>query len=132
MIELIVAERCTGCGDCVAACPTHVFDPGAAGPPVIARQDQCQTCFLCELYCQEDAIYVGPDQRSPEPVDAATVLASGHLGRMRRDQGWNHPEDDTPLDQYWRLGPLLGRGAEIAAERYSQAHPGWVKPPPRS
>ncbi len=132
MIELILEDRCTGCGDCVAACPTHVLDLGDNRRPVIARQDQCQTCFLCELYCERDAIYVGPDQRGPEPVDAATVLASGHLGRMRLDQGWNHPEDATPLDQYWRLGPLLRRGAEIAAERYAGDHPDWVQPPPRA
>jgi len=124
MIELIVAERCTACGDCVAACPSHVFDLEASGGPLIARQDQCQTCFLCELYCEADAIYVGPDQRGPQPVDLKDVLASGHLGQMRRDQGWDPATGDpAPLDQYWRLGPLLGRGAEIAAERYARRHP---------
>ena len=127
MIELILSDRCTGCGDCVKACPTHVFDLGPSGAPVIARQDQCQTCFLCELYCEADAIYVGPDQRKAEPVDPAWVVASGHLGRLRRDQGWDKAaaEGGEPaLSDYWRLGPLLGRGAEIAAERYAERHAG--------
>jgi NAD-dependent dihydropyrimidine dehydrogenase PreA subunit len=26
----------------------------------IAYRDDCQTCFLCELDCPENAIYVGP------------------------------------------------------------------------
>jgi len=60
MIELIVESRCTGGGDCVSICPTHVF--GMNGDvPVIARLEDCQTCFMCELYCQADALYVGPD-----------------------------------------------------------------------
>ena len=123
MIELVFEDRCTGCGDCVVACPSHVFDLTPDGSPVIARQDQCQTCFLCELYCEADALYVGPDQRGPEPVDPAAILASGQLGRLRRDQVWTPATGDTdPLDQYWRLGPLLGQGAEIAATRYRLEH----------
>ncbi len=55
------------------------------GAPVIARLDQCQTCFLYELYCPQDAIFVGPDQTRPEIVDPAAVKASSLLGQMRRD-----------------------------------------------
>ena len=50
MIEVIDAERCTSCDICVNVCPTNVFDK-TDGIPVIARQSDCQTCFLCELYC---------------------------------------------------------------------------------
>ena len=32
MIELIVADRCTDCGDCIAVCPTNVLDPGRGWP----------------------------------------------------------------------------------------------------
>ena len=51
MIELISAERCTACNICVSACPTNVFEAVPGGLPRIARQDDCQTCFMCELYC---------------------------------------------------------------------------------
>jgi NAD-dependent dihydropyrimidine dehydrogenase PreA subunit len=124
MIAHIFADRCTGCNDCVSACPTHVIDASVDGPPSIARLDQCQTCFMCELYCEADAIYVAPDQHAPEQVDPAAILASGHLGQLRRDYGWDRaPEPgEGHLRDFWRLGPLLREGAEIAARRYADRH----------
>ncbi len=123
MIELIVEDRCIGCNACVAACPTHVLDPAPdGGAPVIARQAQCQTCFMCELYCPQDAIYVAPRQDRAEPVGLAEVLASGQLGRVRRNYGWDGTPD--PLANFWRLGPLLMEGAQIAAARHERAKAG--------
>lgn len=121
MIAHVFADRCTGCNDCVAACPTHVFDPTPGGVPAIARLDQCQTCFMCELYCPADALYVAPDQRTPEPVDPEALLASGHVGKLRHDYGWDR---DAPgqLAEFWRLGPLLHEGAQIAARRHAARH----------
>jgi NAD-dependent dihydropyrimidine dehydrogenase PreA subunit len=120
MIAHIFEDLCTRCGACVVACPTHVLDAEADGSPLIARPDQCQTCFMCEMYCQADALYVAPDQRACEPVDPAAIRASGHLGRLRRDYGWDQNQPDSaPLAEFWQLGPLLREGAEIAARRYA-------------
>ena len=61
MIALLFADRCVACNQCVQVCPANVFDPRASGPPEIARAEDCSTCFLCELYCRADALYVAPD-----------------------------------------------------------------------
>jgi NAD-dependent dihydropyrimidine dehydrogenase PreA subunit len=61
MIELISDTRCIACDICVKICPTNVFDGGSGQAPTIARQQDCQTCFMCEAYCPADAIYVAPE-----------------------------------------------------------------------
>ena len=90
MIEVIDAQRCTSCDICVNVCPTNVFDK-TDGIPVIARQGDCQTCFLCELYCPEDALFVSPfadssaarRSRGAEAKCAARQLSPG----SRLDRG---------------------------------------------
>ena len=47
MIELISESRCTGCNICVRVCPVNVFDAVPQAAPTIARQADCQTCFMC-------------------------------------------------------------------------------------
>jgi NAD-dependent dihydropyrimidine dehydrogenase PreA subunit len=123
MIAHIFSDACTGCGTCISACPTHVLDANADGLPVIARLDQCQTCYMCELYCEQDAIYVAPDQREPEVIDLAALRSDGELGSLRRGYQWKDGTSEPgSLDHFWRLGPLLREGAEIAARRYHARH----------
>jgi NAD-dependent dihydropyrimidine dehydrogenase PreA subunit len=95
MIELVSAERCTGCNICVAACPTNVFDPVAGGAPVIARQADCQTCFMCELYCPQDALYVAPHVDRVAAVDETELSASEWLGSYRKAVGWGQGRTST-------------------------------------
>ena len=71
MIELVHAGRCIECDICVRICPRDVFDAVPDGAPVIARKGDCQTCFLCEIYCPVDALYVSPKVTQDEAVDAA-------------------------------------------------------------
>lgn len=117
MIAHIFEDLCNSCNDCVAACPTHVLDAGDSAP-VIARLDQCQTCYMCELYCASDAIYVAADARVAEVVDPQAIRASGYLGRIRRDHGWDRPGVPGHLDQYRLLGPLLQQGSGSAEQRF--------------
>ncbi|PPK65029.1 ferredoxin family protein [Actinokineospora auranticolor] len=92
MIELLDPERCVSCDKCVKVCPTDVFDLGADGVPVIARQSDCQTCFQCEANCPTDALYVAPHTTplppgSPEH-DVAHLVETGLLGSYRAHLGW--------------------------------------------
>ncbi|WP_086644519.1 ferredoxin family protein [Acetobacter sp. DsW_063] len=119
MIEAILPENCTGCNQCVSACPDHVLDHGPAnGIPIIARVDQCQTCFMCELYCPHDAIYVSVGD--PE-TGKVTERPLDLIGRIRHDYGWDGRKEDA-LRDFWQLGPLLREGLEISAARHAQRH----------
>ncbi len=117
MIELILKDRCTACGDCVQVCPTRVFDLTPEGP-VIARQADCQTCFLCELYCPEDALYVGPGHEPAGEIDVEAVRASSLLGQYRRDSGWDEWADDPRhRDEHWRMGSIFARARAMAGAK---------------
>lgn len=88
MIEVVSPTRCTGCDICVTACPANVFDAVAGGLPVIARQHDCQTCFLCEIYCPADALYVSPVADGPTGVTDSEVSSKGLFGSYARALGW--------------------------------------------
>jgi NAD-dependent dihydropyrimidine dehydrogenase PreA subunit len=89
MIELLSETSCVRCNLCVDICPTRVFDAVAGGPPVIARQSDCQTCFMCELYCPADALYVAPQADAAAVPAEAELIARGVLGSYRRTIGWS-------------------------------------------
>ncbi|MDX2270348.1 MAG: 4Fe-4S binding protein [Cyanobacteriota bacterium] len=118
MIELVIDSRCTQCNLCVQVCPTNVFDPVINGSPVIARQSDCQTCNMCELYCQADALYVSPDCEHSSGVNEAEITASGRLGEFRRNSGWdewsNHPNHKNLHHQ---MGEMFARGAQMKKSR---------------
>ncbi|BDI34280.1 4Fe-4S ferredoxin [Capsulimonas corticalis] len=89
MIELISQSRCIGCDRCVEVCPTNVFDSQYGEPPTIARQSDCQTCFLCEAYCPADAMFVAAETHGHVEVDEDELIAKGLLGSYRRNLGWS-------------------------------------------
>jgi NAD-dependent dihydropyrimidine dehydrogenase PreA subunit len=99
MIELVSEDRCIRCDACIRVCPTNVFEHGLDRLPVIKRQSDCQTCFMCEAWCPTDALFVAPQV---EPVAAGSpyrdeqeLIRRGLLGSYRRELGWN--EHEAPL-----------------------------------
>jgi NAD-dependent dihydropyrimidine dehydrogenase PreA subunit len=100
MIELVSSSRCIVCNKCVQVCPMNVFSAVKGAPPVIARKEDCQTCFMCELYCPADALYVAPQAEAPAPVSEGAVIASGLIGSYR-EAAWTAPEKNA--DQTFRL-----------------------------
>jgi NAD-dependent dihydropyrimidine dehydrogenase PreA subunit len=115
MIELINDDRCTRCNICVRICPTDVFDLVDDGPPVIARQDVCQTCFMCEVHCPEDAMYVAPLRHPVKPgsrhLDEQRLLREGYFGSYRARLGWGAdrrpPRNADELMALSMVGPRL-------------------------
>jgi NAD-dependent dihydropyrimidine dehydrogenase PreA subunit len=103
MIEVVSETRCILCNKCVQVCPMNVFAAVKDAPPAIARQEDCQTCFMCELYCPVDALYVAPDVAQVTHVNEHAVQERGLLGSFR-GVGWAVADGaDSPMDQSFRL-----------------------------
>lgn len=74
-------DTCTGCLDCVAACPEHVIVKGAGGyPEVHFTESECTFCGNCVERCEVDALSLGtsPPWRL-QPVIADTCLALNNV-----------------------------------------------------
>ncbi|MGP3707885.1 4Fe-4S binding protein [Gordonia paraffinivorans] len=104
MIELVIASACIGCDKCVNVCPTNVFDTGSDGIPRIARQSDCQTCFMCEAYCPTDALYVSPHSTPLEDTDA---VRDDLIGSYREKLGWGKGRRPGTLTA---VGPPIPHG----------------------
>ncbi|WP_454727129.1 MULTISPECIES: 4Fe-4S dicluster domain-containing protein [Cupriavidus] len=118
MIELLDGARCTGCNICVRVCPTNVFAIVPGKIPAIARQQDCQTCFMCELYCPEDALYVTPLADACQPPDHAAAAPPHHAGSYRATVGWGKGREPTAArDGSHALLALVRPAARAAGKR---------------
>lgn len=121
MIELILSDRCIRCAVCSDVCPDDVFRRDAEGTPYVAHKEDCQTCYLCELFCPVDALYVSPRVTPDANVDKDALLAAGLIGSYRRELGWEkgrpggterdlsyrmHEAFPYPMDQVWKRSGL--------------------------
>lgn len=85
------ANRCKGCGFCIAFCPPKVLafssDYNAHGyhTPVLAHPDGCTGCDLCGLYCPDFAIYGLMLKSTPISSSTATVPPATRNGESRHE-----------------------------------------------
>lgn len=108
MIELISDSKCIGCGLCVSVCPTGVFDQDE-NVPVIARKNDCQTCFMCEVYCPVDAMYVAPYIEEVN-IQEEELIKSGVLGSYRREIGWGRGQSSSASsDTSYKMFRLMSK-----------------------
>jgi NAD-dependent dihydropyrimidine dehydrogenase PreA subunit len=124
MIELVSDARCIRCDICVKACPTNVFDAVPDAAPIIARQEDCQTCFMCELYCPVDALFVAPEADQTRRVDEGELDGQSVLGSYRAAVGWGPGRvPGASRDQSFRLLPLRAATTEpVKLERLAHEH----------
>ena len=75
-VVFLSANRCKGCGFCIAFCPPKVlafseeFNAQGYHAPKLINPDGCTGCDLCGLYCLDFAIY-GVMQKYPPRASAA-------------------------------------------------------------
>lgn len=107
MIEILSQSRCIQCDKCVSVCPTNVFDAVPGESPTIARQEDCQTCFLCEAYCPADALFVDAHAHRHIQITESEVEEKGLFGQYRRNLGWN--KGNSPIHIHNELKELRQR-----------------------
>lgn len=73
------AEACSGCGDCLAACPDAILVRGAGGlPEVDFARGECSFCGACAEACPEPAFDPARDPPwSLLPTLGEACLAAG-------------------------------------------------------
>ena len=66
-IEQIDHQKCNLCLKCVEVCPMDVFR--TIGRVVYtAYPEDCMCCYLCELECPVEAIFVHPRRATVKPL----------------------------------------------------------------
>lgn len=109
MIELISDSKCISCGLCVSVCPTGVFEQEKENVPVIAHKKDCQTCFMCELYCPVDALYVAPYVEE-ENIHEEELVNRGILGSYRKEIGWGKGQRaSAAIDASYKMFRLMSK-----------------------
>ena len=54
-VTVVIDDRCTACGACLATCPTRALLPAPKRPLVI--DDRCTACGACVEVCPVGAIW---------------------------------------------------------------------------
>jgi uncharacterized Fe-S center protein len=92
---LIDISKCTGCGQCVEACP---FEALSLVEEKIVRDDEkCMDCSHCLYLCPEDVYSMPPGAQEKFQVYLAHA-AAGVLGRFQSKVAFiNFVQDVTPL-----------------------------------
>jgi NAD-dependent dihydropyrimidine dehydrogenase PreA subunit len=67
-MPIIDYKKCSDCGHCYEICPMDIY--ARIGKAIyVAFGEECMACFLCELECPKQAIFIDPrrSKRMPFP-----------------------------------------------------------------
>jgi len=53
-VTLVIDDRCTACGACIATCPEHALLPAPKRP--LVSDARCTLCLACIEVCPRDAV----------------------------------------------------------------------------
>jgi NAD-dependent dihydropyrimidine dehydrogenase PreA subunit len=67
-IRKIDLTLCNRCGICVDICSMDVLREHEDRTPYIAYLADCMSCFICEMECPVEAIYVSPARERRIPL----------------------------------------------------------------
>lgn len=67
-IRKIDLDRCNRCGICIDVCTTDVLRVRDGKTPYIAYLADCMSCFVSEMECPTQAIYVSPVRERRIPL----------------------------------------------------------------
>lgn len=66
-IREIDQKICFGCSVCVTICPMDVLRMKSGRAEIVYNED-CMTCYLCEVSCPAKAIYISPERSRYIPL----------------------------------------------------------------
>jgi ferredoxin len=112
-LPVIHEENCTGCGQCVNACPVEAMSLVSANDPLkpkrkkaILREEICLGCGLCVKACQENHVVLTSRSRR-----VITPLNSVHLAvvmAIERGKLQNLIFDNQALLSHRAMAAILG------------------------
>lgn len=73
---LHIKSRCTGCGECIAACPNQAVLPVKSATAVFTDRDRCAACGACAAACPNRAREISGRIYTPRQL----------LGEVERDE----------------------------------------------
>ena len=85
--EISIRNACTGCGDCVAACPEAILFSGPANTPVVSFESgECSFCEACVEACTEPVFDLGePAWKIRAEISDSCILKVGVSCRLCSD-----------------------------------------------